>query len=278
MLQGGEVAPYQNDPLAIEKLLQEPGGGYTEPKGGVVRWMEETLLKGNVAPLPLEHEEREQAERVARAWQQAVAAVPRAFTLQDDNGEGSAAASVGADGRRALGGMDGVGAQGVGGGGLSEVTGEGEGGRKWVTVGDRGQPIDEDEEDGEFKAAYKMAGSSGRVVPGFYPKGVVLHRDWRPSVGYEPVDTSAVDAARPAYQRELIQLADASERRQLKDKARKVALKAEREAPWREKEAAASSYSFTDYTKYQAAIKAVLRGRKWKQKLARGRNAPLPVG
>ena len=54
---------YQNDPLAIEKLLQEPGGGYTEPKGGVVRWMEETLLNGNAAPLPVERVERERAER-----------------------------------------------------------------------------------------------------------------------------------------------------------------------------------------------------------------------
>ena len=44
------------------------------------------------------------------------------------------------------------------------------------------------------------------AVPGFYPKGVVLHRNWRPHVGYEPVDTSSVDALRPKYQRDLIQV------------------------------------------------------------------------
>ena len=45
----------------------------------------------------------------------------------------------------------------------------------------------------------------------------------------------------------------------------------------RDKEKAAPAFSFTDYVKYQDAIKAVLKRRKWKRKLAQGKNPPLPV-
>lgn len=59
--------------------------------------------------------------------------------------------------------------------------------------------------------------------------------------------------------------------------ARKLRAKDARERPWRDKEKAAPAFSFTDYVKYQDAIKAVLKRRKWKRKLAQGKNPPLPV-
>ena len=59
--------------------------------------------------------------------------------------------------------------------------------------------------------------------------------------------------------------------------ARKRRAKDAREKPWRDKEKAAPAFSFTDYVKYQDAIKAVLKRRKWKRKLAQGKNPPLPV-
>ena len=200
-------ARHQNDPLAIEKLLQEPGGGYKEPKGGAARWVRETLLEGKAAPVPQERLqerlEQEHAARAAEAWSQALAAAPRAFTLPDGSGE-SGSGGMAVDGHGGAGGGSASGGGGralVGGvGGAGAAAAPGDDGRKWITVGDNGVPIGEDEEDGELKAAFKVTKQNGRVVPGFYPKGVVLHKDWRPSVGYEPVDTSAVDACRPAYQ------------------------------------------------------------------------------
>jgi hypothetical protein len=91
------------------------------------------------------------------------------------------------------------------------------------------------------------------------------------------MDTTAADALRPAHQRELVKMADAASRRQLRQTERKRQIKAQRESPWRHKESQAAAFSYTDYINYQTAIKTVLKGRKWKRKLAQGKNAAMPV-
>ena len=148
---GGAGARHQNDPLALDKLLQEPGGGWKEPKGGFVRWTQETIVQGKAAPLPESFYE-ERAREVEAA---AVAALRRdraraAFTLPP-RAEGGAGGEVGAASSEQ--GALVTTAQGEGGG---KENGAG-GGSGWITVGANGKGITEEQEDGEFKAAFVEA-------------------------------------------------------------------------------------------------------------------------
>jgi hypothetical protein len=50
----------------------------------------------------------------------------------------------------------------------------------------------------------------------------LLITGWRPSVGYKPVDTSAIDALRPLHQRKMIELVNRRQQMEQAEKKEKV--------------------------------------------------------
>jgi hypothetical protein len=125
--------------------------------------------------------------------------------------------------------------------------------------------------------------SDGSASLGHYTSGLVLHKGWRPRVGYDPVAQEDVDAMRPRHQQELIAAGNAARRKAQLLSQRNKRKRFKREwagftgrAPllgdgkWKPEDfrhREDGKFSHSEYVRYQAAIKAVIRGTKWRNRL-----------
>ena len=103
-------------------------------------------------------------------------------------------------------------------------------------------------------AGDEVRGPRAERAAGLYP-----HAGWRPRAGYQPVDTSGVDALRPADQREAAAVLDRRERARAARAARRQVRSARSDGRGGDEK---KRFSFSEHVRYQAAIKAVLRASK----------------